>query len=153
MIRSRGYDPFACSLYQDKMLDAMLNMCIVQDNKRSPVAVFDLDGCLFDTRYRQIMIFRALGNADAHHNLGVFYRDGVGVAKDPVNALHYLGMAASMGHPRSLLTVALALTDHTSWLAEAGRDRRLKGGERTVLSYIRKHSSFSAQIYFGDNEV
>jgi hypothetical protein len=59
MIRSRGYAPFACSEYQDQMLDSMLDMCrSSKEQLNTKVAVFDLDGCLFDTRYRQIMIFR-----------------------------------------------------------------------------------------------
>ena len=69
MIRSRGYAPLSCSLYQDKMLDTMLDVCIVQDDKRSPVAVFDLDGCLFDTRYRQIMIFREFASKSGVYEL------------------------------------------------------------------------------------
>ena len=69
MIRSRGYKPFACSMYQDKTLHEMLNRCIPQTNEDKPVAVFDLDGCLFDTRYRQIMIFREFASKSGVHEL------------------------------------------------------------------------------------
>ena len=69
MIRSRGYKPFACSMYQDKILHTMLGTCIPQTNEEKPVAVFDLDGCLFDTRYRQIMIFREFASKNGVHEL------------------------------------------------------------------------------------
>jgi beta-phosphoglucomutase-like phosphatase (HAD superfamily) len=52
-MRSRGYAPFSCSAYQDQLLQRAEDLV-------SPgvAAVFDLDGCLFDTRNRQLMIFR-----------------------------------------------------------------------------------------------
>jgi hypothetical protein len=58
MKRSRGYEPFGCSVYQDIILDKMLSMCSDSSIQNRKVAIFDLDGCLFDTRHRQIMIFR-----------------------------------------------------------------------------------------------
>ena len=53
MRRSRGYDIMACSEYQDELLQQM-----AQTAGPSCVGVFDLDGCLFDTRHRQVMIMR-----------------------------------------------------------------------------------------------
>eukprot|EP00984_Skeletonema_dohrnii_P005515 scaffold1943_cov85-Skeletonema_dohrnii-CCMP3373.AAC.2 len=40
-----------------------------------------------------------LGNADAHYNLSVVYRDGEGVEKDKKKELHHLEEAAIGGHP------------------------------------------------------
>ena len=53
MRRSRGYDIMGCSEAQDRMLEQM-----AQTAGPSKVGVFDLDGCLFDTRHRQVMIMR-----------------------------------------------------------------------------------------------
>jgi len=50
---SRGYAPRASSLYQDALLDRMISYA-----REETVGVFDLDGCLFDTRTRQVAIFR-----------------------------------------------------------------------------------------------
>jgi hypothetical protein len=53
MKRARGYDP----LYRSAENTALLSR-IVQRARSGGVAVFDLDGCLFDTRPRQVRIFR-----------------------------------------------------------------------------------------------
>ena len=53
MNRSRGFCPKGASKYQDALLDQMLKTA-----KRGTVGVFDLDGCLFDTRTRQVAIVR-----------------------------------------------------------------------------------------------
>ena len=53
MRRSRGYDIMGCSAYQDALLKKMANTAAP-----SMVGVFDLDGCVFDTRHRQVMIMR-----------------------------------------------------------------------------------------------
>ena len=42
-----------CSAAQDRLLEQM-----AQTAGPSKVGVFDLDGCLFDTRHRQVMIMR-----------------------------------------------------------------------------------------------
>ena len=64
--RSRGYSPFACSAYQDELLSRAVDQVGV-----GSVAIFDLDGCLFDTRFRQVAIFKEF--AAAHGALGLFH--------------------------------------------------------------------------------
>ena len=54
-MRARGYSPFECSSANDALLDR-----VVADSGPGTVAVFDLDGCVFDTRPRQVRIFREL---------------------------------------------------------------------------------------------
>ncbi len=54
-MRARGYAPFAASPENDALLDS-----IVARAEPGRAAVFDLDGCLFDTRPRQVRIFREL---------------------------------------------------------------------------------------------
>jgi hypothetical protein len=56
MARSRGYSPFEASPEQDALLDAMVATSSVFGERG--VGVFDLDGCLFDTRPRQVHIVR-----------------------------------------------------------------------------------------------
>ena len=53
MNRSRGFCPKGASEYQDQLLDQMLETAV-----EGTVGVFDLDGCLFDTRTRQVAIVR-----------------------------------------------------------------------------------------------
>ena len=53
--RSRGYAPLTVSAEQDRLLDAALAMV-----EPGVVAVFDLDGCLFDSRPRIIHLLREL---------------------------------------------------------------------------------------------
>jgi phosphoglycolate phosphatase-like HAD superfamily hydrolase len=55
MPRARGYSPYESSTEQDQLLDS-----IVENSKThgsEGVGVFDLDGCLFDTRFCQVHIF------------------------------------------------------------------------------------------------
>lgn len=52
-MRARGYSIFACSPQQDILLEKM-RACA----QPGTVGVFDLDGCVFDTRLRQVVIFR-----------------------------------------------------------------------------------------------
>jgi hypothetical protein len=51
-MRARGYKPFGTNLEQDTLLDR-----IIAQAKPGTVGVFDLDGCLFDTRIRLVTIF------------------------------------------------------------------------------------------------
>lgn len=51
-MRARGYKPFGTNLEQDALLDQ-----IIAEAKPGTVGVFDLDGCLFDTRIRLVTIF------------------------------------------------------------------------------------------------
>ena len=51
-MRARGYKPFGTNLQQDVLLDR-----IIAEAKPGTVGVFDLDGCLFDTRIRLVTIF------------------------------------------------------------------------------------------------
>lgn len=55
-----AYDPFYQSEEQSDVLARMLE--IAQNAGAGGVSVFDLDGCLFDTRPRQVHIFRELGS-------------------------------------------------------------------------------------------
>lgn len=56
MPRSRGYSPFESSPEQDGLLDSIIETA--SEHGAAGVGVFDLDGCLFDTRSRQVHIFR-----------------------------------------------------------------------------------------------
>lgn len=56
MPRARGYSPFESSSAQDQLLDSIIAQAA--EHGGSGVGVFDLDGCLFDTRSRQVHIFR-----------------------------------------------------------------------------------------------
>jgi phosphoglycolate phosphatase-like HAD superfamily hydrolase len=51
-MRARGYKPFGTNIEQDALLDR-----IIAEAKSGTVGVFDLDGCLFDTRIRLVTIF------------------------------------------------------------------------------------------------
>ena len=51
-MRARGYKPFGTNTEQDTLLDR-----IIDEAKPGTVGVFDLDGCLFDTRIRLVTIF------------------------------------------------------------------------------------------------
>lgn len=64
-----GYAPFAVSTAQDAVLDSILAAAGPGD-----VAVLDLDGCLFDNRWRQVQIFQEFA---AHRNLPALYSVGV----------------------------------------------------------------------------
>lgn len=68
MARARGYSPFETSPEQDQLLDSII-ACAGQHGSAG-VGVFDLDGCLFDTRSRQVHIFREFasqtGNLDVY---------------------------------------------------------------------------------------
>ena len=64
--RSRGYAPFACSEFQDDLLTRA-----AEQVGTGSVAIFDLDGCLFDTRFRQVAIFKEF--AAAHGVLELFH--------------------------------------------------------------------------------
>ena len=56
MPRARGYSPFESSPEQDQLLDAIIGQASKFGG--AGVGVFDLDGCVFDTRSRQVHIFR-----------------------------------------------------------------------------------------------
>ena len=56
MARARGYSPFETSPEQDTLLDQIVDHAKLTGAEG--VGVFDLDGCLFDTRSRQVHIFR-----------------------------------------------------------------------------------------------
>ena len=51
-MRARGYKPYGSNLEQDALLDRIIGRA-----KSGTVGVFDLDGCLFDTRIRLVTIF------------------------------------------------------------------------------------------------
>ena len=59
MPRARGYDPLHTSPDQDALL-ARLDAHV--QSQQGAVGVFDLDGCLFDTRPRQIQILNELAS-------------------------------------------------------------------------------------------
>ncbi len=56
MARARGYAPFESSPEQDHLLDQII--ALAGTHGADGVGVFDLDGCLFDTRPRQMLIIR-----------------------------------------------------------------------------------------------
>lgn len=98
MSRARGYAPRHASPEQDAILDAIVDRFASRDD--DGVAVFDLDGCLFDNRPRIIRIFRELAS---RHGAADLYRVGpehfldwdqagtmrrAGVIEERVAALH-----------------------------------------------------------------
>ena len=56
-MRARGYSPFGASEKQDAVLDNIVDLA-----EEGTVGVFDLDGCLFDSRYRQVVIFHSFAS-------------------------------------------------------------------------------------------
>lgn len=58
--RARGYRPRFASPDQDAVLDRMIAQC--EAAGEGAVAVFDLDGCLFDNRPRILQIWRELAS-------------------------------------------------------------------------------------------
>ncbi|MFN7147079.1 MAG: HAD hydrolase-like protein, partial [Myxococcota bacterium] len=67
--RARGYAPLQWS-EEDAGLLARIDT-LARERGAGHVAVFDLDGCLFDTRPRQVQIFRELA---ARNGFDVLYR-------------------------------------------------------------------------------
>lgn len=65
-MRARGYKPFGTNLEQDALLDR-----IIERAKPGMVGVFDLDGCLFDTRIRLVSIFHEF--ASVHREAGRYF--------------------------------------------------------------------------------
>jgi hypothetical protein len=65
--RARGHSPFETSAEQDALLDRILD--VARSGGEGTVGVFDLDGCLFDNRPRQIHIFRELASQAGIHEL------------------------------------------------------------------------------------
>lgn len=59
-MRANGYTPRATSPEQDALLDGIVEAA--RQAGDGSVGVFDLDGCLFDNRPRQIQIFRELAS-------------------------------------------------------------------------------------------
>ena len=87
MKRSRGYAPRASSSYQDELLDHMLTYA-----NEDSVGVFDLDGCLFDTRTRQVAIFREFASQqEAFALLDIQEEHFVDWSLE--NTLHHMGLA------------------------------------------------------------
>lgn len=59
------------------------------------------------------------GDRESHNGLGIMYRDGLGVAPDPVKALSHFQTAASADHPEALVNVAryhLGMTENLFYL-------------------------------------
>lgn len=69
MARARGYDSETCRHDDVALLDQIVARC--SSAGPGSVAVFDLDGCLFDTRPRQVRILRELAG---QHGWPVLYR-------------------------------------------------------------------------------
>ena len=69
MRRARGYAPLHVSAEQDALLERLVARAKQAAEAATAsgglaVGVFDLDGCLFDTRHRQIQILRELGSRE-----------------------------------------------------------------------------------------
>lgn len=65
-MRARGYHPFGTNPEQDALLDQ-----IIARAQPGTVGVFDLDGCLFDTRIRLVSIFHEF--ASQHPETGRYF--------------------------------------------------------------------------------
>lgn len=48
---------------------------------------------------KQLSALAKQGNAEAHYHLGMFYNNGVGVARSPTRALSYIRRSAEGGDP------------------------------------------------------
>ena len=59
-MRARGAEPLFASAEQDALLDRIVATAVP-----GSVGVFDLDGCLFDNRPRQIRILRELASRES----------------------------------------------------------------------------------------
>ena len=58
-MRARGYKPFGTNVEQNALLDQ-----IIEEAKPGTVGVFDLDGCLLDTRIRLVTIFHEFASVN-----------------------------------------------------------------------------------------
>ncbi len=92
MARARGYSPYESSTEQDALLDSIV--ATAASFGAGGVGVFDLDGCLFDTRSRQVHIFREFasrtGALDLYCVAAVHFKDW-----DLGNTLRNAGLAES----------------------------------------------------------
>lgn len=97
MPRARGYSPYESSPEQDALLDQIIAEAASHGD--AGVGVFDLDGCVFDTRSRQVHIFREFAShndcldlyaVEAHHfkdwDLGNTLRNA-GIADEIISAV------------------------------------------------------------------
>ena len=78
--------------------------------------------------YRAWHALAEAGDAESQHNLGVMYRDGIGVGIDPARAVHWFRQGAAQGDAASQYNLAV-LYDEGFGLpadpAEAARHYRL----------------------------
>lgn len=152
--RARGYDETVV----DPGNTALLDHILARAGGAGDVAVFDLDGCVFDTRPRQIHIYREYA---AHHGLDALYQVRAEHFTDwsTANTLLHAGLPESFVHAHAeplrkwwterFFSSAYVLYDHAMPGAPAlvtavhaagvhvvyltGRDVRMQRGTETAL--------------------
>lgn len=98
--RSRGYAPLERTPESSAVLQGVLDRIRGLTNQGgTPVAGFDLDGCVFDTRPRQVHIFRELAGQKGWDEL---YAVGVEHFRDwsIANTLKHAGLSAEWIEPK-----------------------------------------------------
>jgi phosphoglycolate phosphatase-like HAD superfamily hydrolase len=133
-VRARGAEPLFASAEQDALLDRILATAVP-----GSVGVFDLDGCLFDNRPRQIRILRELASRE---DLPELYR---------VEAHHFRDWSlahtfANAGVPQDLVPRAQAEWERRFFTSEYVRhDHAMPGAAALVRGCYR---SGMRVIYF-----
>ena len=133
-MRARGAEPLFASAEQDALLDRIAATAVP-----GSVGVFDLDGCLFDNRPRQIRILRELASRE---DLPELYR---------VEAQHFRDWSlahtfANAGVPEHLVPRAEAEWERLFYTSEyVGYDHAMPGAAALVR---RCYGSGMRVIYF-----
>lgn len=87
---ARGYAPLETSPAQDRVLDRLLR--VAREAPDGSAALLDLDGCLFDTRWRQVHVLRELASREGLWELYRVRPEHI-VGRDRVDMLQRAGVA------------------------------------------------------------
>jgi phosphoglycolate phosphatase-like HAD superfamily hydrolase len=133
-VRARGAEPLFASAEQDALLDRVAGSAVP-----GALGVFDLDGCLFDNRPRQIRILRELASRE---NLPELYR---------VEPHHFRDWSlahtfANAGVPRELVPRAQAEWERRFFTSEYVRDDHAMPGAAALVRAC--YGSGMRVIYF-----
>ena len=77
------------------MLVGLLSSCVAPKDM-APKDVSSKDS--IPEEHRQLLHTAEQGDAEAQYNLGVMYREGMGVTEDDVQAIYWFTKAAEQGH-------------------------------------------------------